>query len=510
VGNYQIRDPQGTTQKGISVTLKNTPTITISKSELFDMATKAADALIPLNLFNRGGQLVRPEVRGDETVEGGILRPPGALTLRPVSTVYMEMMLSEHANWLKPGKEPGKYTTAPAPTKVASALVDSPDVFGFRELCAVSTIPLLLPSGEWLGTSGWWDGVYLDLGSTAWKEPSDSPGDALTALAILYDLMGEFPFESETDRAVAASGFISACMAPVLKAIPMHCIDSPTPGTGKSLLVDGFATVVTGRAAPVANWPKDQGEGEKRLHSMFLSGDIIVALDNIMPNTPLLGASLCQAITQETIRVRLFHSQKTAEVPTRALIVATGNNLSLHDDLVRRSLVCRLDAKCEQPHLRTFKSDFLRECRKKRVALVWAVQSIVRANIDGERSNPLGSFEDWSYIVRDALVAAGGADPVASQEAVLANDTLHEEALEVLEAWWRAFKDTPTTVADAGDSHMFRTMVPGFKDDDGNLNRHQLGYWLRNRRGRVFGQYRLDRDHGATGNKARWIVSTPS
>src|SRR4051812_14877604 len=70
--------------------------------------------------------------------------------------------------------------------------------------------------------------------------------EALTALWVLKDLLVEFPFTDEAGRAVALSGIISGVLRPSLTMTPLHLFVAPTPGSGKSFLMNLIAVTATG------------------------------------------------------------------------------------------------------------------------------------------------------------------------------------------------------------------------------------------------------------------------
>ena len=81
-----------------------------------------------------------------------------------------------------------------------------------------------------------------------------------------------------------------------------------------------------------------------------------MSLDNI--EGELRSALLCQMLTQNIVKVRLFGQNKeTFEFPSIAFVVANGNNMIITKDLTERSLLCRLDAKMELPGSRKFDWD---------------------------------------------------------------------------------------------------------------------------------------------------------
>jgi nitric oxide dioxygenase len=81
----------------------------------------------------------------------------------------------------------------------------------------------------------------------------------------------------------------------------------------------------------------------------------VVSLDNV--NGELGADLLSQAIERPFIRLRPLGESTIIEIESAATLCATGNNLRVRGDMVRRTLVCDLDAGIERPELRQFRSD---------------------------------------------------------------------------------------------------------------------------------------------------------
>jgi hypothetical protein len=133
---------------------------------------------------------------------------------------------------------------------------------------------------------------------------------------------------------------------------------------------------------------------------------------------------------------------RNATVATNALITITGNNLKIKGDMVRRTIMCRMDAG-EHPEEREFDVDLKTEVPKRRPQLVAAGLTILRAFIvagrpGADRLSSFGSFEDWSRLVRGALVWLGEADPCDSRELVREDDSELQDFAALLMAIHRS------------------------------------------------------------------------
>ena len=183
---------------------------------------------------------------------------------------------------------------------------------------------------------------------------------------------------------------------------------------GQVKLVDIASILATGHEAGVIAQGETREEAEKRLSTLLMRGDLIIAIDNC--EGPLEGVVFNQALTQQGSICASSASRK-ASGRGEALITATGNNLIIKGDLTRRSVVCRLDPKVERPELRQYAYDPIADAKDNRGELVVAVLTILRAyHVAGRPNRPprLQSFEIWSDTVRGALMWLGAGDPAGT------------------------------------------------------------------------------------------------
>jgi hypothetical protein len=113
-----------------------------------------------------------------------------------------------------------------------------------------------------------------------------------------------------------------------------------------------------------------------------------------------------------------------------------------------------------------------------------------------DRLDPLASFENWSDLVRSALVWLGCEDPAASIEGAYAADETRQAVRRVVETWLGTIgEDRPLTVkeifekADVFDPRgvAFRSAInAAVKLKPGQEIDEQFGYWLRSMKGRTF------------------------
>ena len=124
---------------------------------------------------------------------------------------------------------------------------------------------------------------------------------------------------------------------------------------------------------------------------------------------------------RDEVDLRVLGATKVLTLPWRALVMATGNNISLYGDTSRRVLMARLEPTEENPEHRTkFKhDDLLGWIQVQRPRLVSAALLILRAywraGCPDMGCARWGSFEEWSRLIPQAIKFAGGADPMGAR-----------------------------------------------------------------------------------------------
>jgi len=133
----------------------------------------------------------------------------------------------------------------------------------------------------------------------------------------------------------------------------------------------------------------------------------------------------CQAIERPLVDIRVLGKSELVRIESRACFFATGNNLKLTGDITRRAVICTLDAKVECPESREFRSNPVTMVLENRGRYVAAILVILRAYIVAGKpspAGPFGSFQEWSDLVRSALMWLGCSDPVQSNQVARRED----------------------------------------------------------------------------------------
>ncbi len=507
------------------------------------------------NVFERGGSLVRVAggLEGDELVRPAavlerhtqdedaleVLRrsprvvPFTTATLRSLLTsrlvVVTEVADSESAS----GR---KWVPRGPPDDLVKAILEAGAwEGGIHTLEGLSETAFLRPDGT-LATSAGFDrstGYYLAPGCAFLHVP-DAPTqtDAAAALLELEEVFVDFPHVSRSHRMVPIAAILTLLARPGLMGnnVPAFVLDAATRGTGKSLQSDAVAIVGTGRASSKMSWPPDPAELEKVLGAFALQGAALVNFDNVASGFG--GASLDKCLTAGgRVSLRVLGKTEAPDLPWRAIVIASGNNVVLVGDMSRRALVSRVESPLENPEDRTdFQHpDLLAWVTEHRARLVRAALTILRGFVvAGRPSQGLrawGSFEAWSALVPAALVWAGGADLMACRPEV--SGTIEPEKaalLAVLADWPRLTAGEPTTAKRVIDAlypaDRMRGGAPdGFEDLRGAIEEitnakpgfpptpKSFGRFLNKIRGRVANGQRVAGRSDRNGISSWWVES---
>jgi putative DNA primase/helicase len=493
------------------------PTIRVVAGErhLAADAGLAALARAGAEFHHRDQTLVRVGLTPAKTASGDDILLPG---IAPITLPRLARALGFAARWERYDMRAKGWLRTDPPALIGEQILAMADEWPFPPLAGLIACPSLRPDGSLLTEAGYDSatGLYL-ADSLALPAIPEHPSrdDAVRALRLFLDLLAEFPFSDDASRSVALSLLITPVVrAAVGPVVPAHGVDSPAPGTGKSYLTNLASELATGRPCAVVAADRKPEETDKRLNGVLLSGRTLISLDNIRGT--LASALLCQAIEQPMLDLRPLGTSTMTAIANTATIVLNGNNLTIAEDLVRRTLLCRLDADSETPEERIFQGDPIACVRRSRPAYVAAALTIVRAYAVAGMPDglaPLPSFGNWSNKLRSALVWLGQADPAETMTAARLDDPVRQERAEIFQALADALGGkgmrTGEIIAEADKQSSseayarpelraaLQRIAPGPRD---GINATRLGWWLRNNVDVIAGGWKLMVDHG---DKAR-------
>lgn len=499
------------------------PTIRIIAGDLPRVVSEGEMAMMnaDLPLYQRGSMVVRPASSAVTITDG---HKANALRLVVVNRHHISEAMTFAANWERFDARAEDWVSTDCPLRIADTYLAREGLWKLPVLTGIINAPTLRADGSLLDQPGYdaATGLLYDPQGRFFPTIPAHPdrGLALSALRFLRGVIETFPFVTGADRAVALSGMLTATIRRSLPAAPMHGFNAPTAGSGKSLLVDIASMIASGRPAAVIAQGKTEEEMEKRLGATLIAGDPLISIDNC--EIGLGGELLCQVLTQPMLKVRLLGKSLNIEVPSTAMVFATGNNLTVVGDMTRRAIRCTLDAGVERPELREFDRDPVATVAATRGDYVAAALTILRAFHLADRpqqTTPLGSFTEWSRWVRDGLIWLGEADPCATMEEVRGADPKLESLTTVIEQWNTHLGSRRVSVKEVIDvatdqlasfhgradfiNPEFREALLAVAGDGGAISGKRLGKWLSANQGRIVNTMRITPD-GIVSGISRW------
>jgi RepB DNA-primase from phage plasmid len=379
------------------------PTIRLVSGQLPRAVAETERALLSAGtaIFSRAGTLVYPIA---ETMTASDGRKTVMARLSPFIVDSFIEPVAEAAIFQRFNARQNAWVDTDPPLQLVRMVLSRDRRWVFPRVSGIITTPTLRCDGSLLAAPGYdlRTELYLLPGLPLPPIPERPTREqAEAALKTLKSLFAEFSFRrKELDCSVALSGLLTALLRGSLPTAPVYLVVADTPGTGKSYLVDIIATVANGRLCPVITASKNAEETEKRLGSVLLNGVPVVSLDNCTHD--LGGELLCQVTERPVVKIRILGRSEMPDCECHTALFATGNNIAFKGDMVRRGLVCKLEALDERPELRSFKCDALETAIANRCAYVAAALTIVRAYFIAGTPRvcgPLGSYGAWSKMV---------------------------------------------------------------------------------------------------------------
>lgn len=406
--------------------------ITTEEHEVIDQAVEALAA--DPTIYQRCNKLVTVLRDASKRKRLDPTRPAGTPQIAPLPAPRLRERMTKFARWCKRLKtRAGTEIISSHPTEWAVAGVACRGEWpAIRNIEGVIEAPTIRADGSILDEPGW------DAETSLVYEPNcvfpaipKNPGleDAKGAAGRLLALVSDFPFTDEHHRVA----WLSAVLTPLARwaidgPTPLFLFDANTPGVGKSKLADLVAILATGRVSVTADYPDKEEEMAKSLLSIALAADRLVLFDNVSTGFSIGGKSLDRVLTSGMIKGRVLgRSEWTPALPVHTVFLATGNNLNLKGDALRRVVPCRLESEVERPEERKGFAipDLLNHARNDRGALVVAALTILRAYILAGRPDPNLTpmdYRAWCGLIRNAVHWSTGLDPCKPRETLREND----------------------------------------------------------------------------------------
>ena len=456
----------------------------------------------PPGLFRHHGRLVR------------VVQGSDGPCIERVSPRWLYKRLVELADWIAITVY-GPRPSSP-PQAIVQAILEEPDD-GFPALDAVAGVPVFGCGWIWVECPGYDPRTRTYLADNCGL-PFPEPGmrDVATARSLLLEAVCDFPFADDASRAHAVALFLLPFIRGALGDVPtpLHLIEAPAPGSGKGRLADLVSIVATGTCCRPTSLSSSKSENAKKLSAILLSGAPIILLDNLPQERILNDSVLASVLTSPAPTERLLGSNSMLRLRNGAVWVATANNPRCSPELARRSVRIRLDPPCDRPWLRKdfVHADLLGWARARRGELMAACTCLVKAWVDegcpGWFDRTLGSFEAWSSALGGILAQSGVTGFLDNLEDSYRDcDAESEEWRAALQVWWRRFGSRSLRASDVCELCIAKGLleeVIGLGAARSQSSR--MGRALQRHVGRVFGAFKLVRDHSTLESSARYAL----
>ncbi|OYD80120.1 hypothetical protein CHT98_32935 (plasmid) [Azospirillum brasilense] len=226
----------------------------------------------------------------------------------------------------------------------------------------------------------------------------------------------------------------------------------------------------------------------------------LILIDNLRGR--LDSSKLAAAITSPVWEDRILGLSEMVRIPVRAIWVATGNNPGLSNEMARRTVRIRLDARRDRPwERREFRHpELLAWVRENRARLVWAALTLAQAWVaagrpPAERASTLGMFERWCAVLGGILDHVGIPGFLGNLGEFYDDaDAEGQDWRAFVSAWWREHGDKPVQMGALWETACRVEPSPNLGDGSEKSQRIRLGKLLRSMRDRHF---TIDPGYGA-------------
>jgi len=488
-----------------TVRLRPRPEINAKNQDLADITNRVWDAVknenAPPQYFRYGGSLCRLEFDEEDQLRISVLTE-NRLRYELARIIY----------WYKTS-EGGKKPAKPPPDVIRNVLA-TPNP-SLPVITRITQVPVFAPDGSLHTEPGYDEAGRVYYSPAAGLEIPPIPSkptrkNIKRALSLIFDdLLVDFPFVSPADRAHALALFLLPYARDLIFGpTPNHLVESPTPGSGKDLLVEVCLRPALGPdALGILGQAKDEEEWRRRITSCLKGAAPAILLGNV--TEPLNSGVLAAALTARRWADRLLGKNEILTLPVRVIWTTTANNPIVSSEIARRSIRIRIDPKCDRPWERTdFKhTDLRRWVDEHRGELVWAGLVIVKAWVAAGkplwRVKTLGSFEHWTAVM-------GGILDIAGVKGFLENLRDFYESTSTTEGiawsafvdrWWELYGSQEVLVADLIPLALDSAME--LKGETEHAQKISLGMKLSGNRDTVAGDFRIIL-HGKRGGAAVW------
>jgi hypothetical protein len=479
--------------------LPDRPIVRLVSGQFSNIVTQLEEIITP-HIYTQGASLVRPtEAHDDDEIK----RSSDAFMLTAATKSWAKKLLGTLATFTRPNPQGGAWRIVDPTAEHINALLELGSWKVLRPLEAIARAPFVRADGSICDNPGYDRRarvLYLP-GATYPAIPAVPDKDcARAALGRLRGVFHQFPWKEPASESAFVSHILTEAARLAVDRCPMFFYTAPSAGTGKGLLSEMASTIVHGTVPAIRTWVSDGDELRKVLFAALLAGDRSLLFDNVPTGFKTRAPELCAFITADQYNGRKLGESESHTIPNRAVLSATGNNITPVGDMARRSIVVRLDANTERLKQRVFEIEDLRGyIMAHRPQLLVDALTIIRAYglVTDVAQMPvlMPSFERWSRVVREPLIWLGMRDPVETQKEADDETESLGTVFKALAAHFGTTEFTGTNVAhvvggllDANGDLLTAMQTSGCSEPTSPL---KVGYWLRSCRDKIVEGYKL-------------------
>jgi len=456
--------------------------------------------------------------RGEDVVTELVKRV--GLSIVPYSAEILQdelRRLVETVHWVKTRSGALEERPKDPPLPLARTILAKPDRVGFRKLDAIITAPTLRLDGSLLADPGYDARTGLFYAPDGDFPEIEERPDAATikaAIKTLFAPVSLYQFANDDDKATYFAAVLTAVLRRMFSLAPGFMGDAALGRTGKTKLLQVIAMMAARPALlTVSPYTGDNEETRKSITAGLRSGTPVLFTDNVVGT---MRSSAWEAVLTAPGGIwsdRILGESRKASYKTNALMLFTGNNCVLADNLCERILTIKIVTKDEAPHLRQFVFDPVEVASETRPQMIAAALTLLRGFISAgkprQTADRLGSFEQWDSLIRQCAIWLGLGDPIANIGRMRAHDPDSDRLLQFLTAVWQLKGSEPWTVAEIREMAHYRSglseVVESIAPNARSIS-NMLGSWLREKRDGWKGGMRIVEAGLNRQNARRWQI----
>ncbi|HEY3401155.1 MAG TPA: hypothetical protein VGK03_11050 [Geothrix sp.] len=408
-------------------------------NDLDEEVKAALSALVKVEeVYHRAGRLVRVMPNQLAAQPG----QPSPLEIQPLNASALKVLLSKHKRFLRATQQGVRPVYPPDP--LINGLLEYGIYANVRHLKGVTQVPILCVEGSILQKPGYdlhSELLYQPLAEFPPVPETPTESEVADAVALLLEVVVDFPFADAVGQAVFVAAILTHLGRHAFRGpVPMILVTANIPGAGKTKVADAISLITTGMNLPRSTQTKVEEEERKRITAMLMKGGRYYLIDNV--GSRLGGPVLDALLTSEVWQDRVLGRSQDISLPNHLQVIATGNNLELQADTIRRCLQIQILCNEEHPEAR---SDFRHPdlegwIIENQPALLVAALTLLRGYFAAGRPPQelvtLGSYGGWSRLIQATVKWALGMDPGLARVPVGEGSDLNTDLLHLLMSGW--------------------------------------------------------------------------